>query len=290
MRSHYLYESSFTRAGKEGAHEKGGIEGDVGRFRRSYLVPVPEVESLAELNELLAAACITDLRRTVRGRRLTVGEALGQELDLLRPLPVEPFDACEHATPRVDSKSLATVRQNQYSLPVRLAGLRVAARIGAREIVFHHDGHQVARHERLHGRFGTSAQLDHYLELLALKPGALARSLALRQERERGGWPDCFDELWQAITAKVGASEAARQMVDVLLLCRELPAAQVELAVRGALAAGAIDGRAVAVLARRAERTEPGPLTGLDDRLATPDRPEPDLTNYDQLLEREAGR
>ena len=83
-------------------------------------------------------------------------------------------------------KALVTVRQNQYSVPVALAGLRVAARIGAREIVFRHDGREVARHERLHERFGTSAQLDHYLELLKRKPGALARSLALRQERERG--------------------------------------------------------------------------------------------------------
>ncbi len=203
LRSHYLYESSFTRVGKEGAHEKG----DVGRFRRTYLVPMPEVGSLAELNDRIAAACITDLRRTIRGRRQTVGEALGQELDLLRPLPADAFDACEHATPRVDSKALVTVRQNQYSLPVRLAGLRV----GAREIVFHHDGREVARHERLHGRFGTSAQLDHYLELLALKPGALARSLALRQERERGGWPACFDELWRGIQVGGGAT-APRQV------------------------------------------------------------------------------
>jgi hypothetical protein len=286
LRSHYLYESSFTRKGKEGAHEKGGVEGDVGRFRRSYLVPVPEVGSLAELNDRLAAACVADLRRTIRGRAQTVGEALGQELDLLRRLPMEPFDSCEHATPRVDSKSLATVRQNQYSLPVRLAGLRVAARIGAREIVFHHDGHVVARHERLLGRFAVSAQLDHYLELLQLKPGALARSLALRQERERGAWPDCFDELWRAIGERVGASEAARQMVDVLLLCRELPASQVELAVRGALAAGAHDGRAVTLLARRRERPAPTPLAGLEARLAATERPAPDLAGYDQLLDR----
>jgi hypothetical protein len=290
LRSHYLYESSFTRTGKEGAHEKGGVEGDVGRFRRAYLVPVPEVASLAELNDLLAVACITDLRRTIRGRQETVGEALGREVELLRSLPADAFDTAEHATPRVDSKALATVRQNQYSLPVRLAGLKVAARIGAREIMFCHDGREVARHERLHGKFGTSAQLDHYLELLALKPGALARSLALRQERERGRWPECFDQLWQGIRERVGASEAARQMVDVLLLCRELPAAQVELAVRGALAAGAIDGRAVQVLARRAERAQPGPLTDLDARLQAPERAAPDLGDYDQLLARETGR
>jgi hypothetical protein len=183
-----------------------------------------------------------------------------------------------------------TVRQNQYSVPVALVGLRVAARIGAREIVLHHDGREVARHERLHCRFGTSAQLDHYLDLLRHKPGALRRSLALRQERERGTWPHCFDELWRGIEARVGSSEAARQMVDVLLLCRELGPARVELAVRGALAAGAHDGRAVQVLARRSERAQFGPLTDLDERLARTVRPEPELADYDRLLDRGAKR
>jgi transposase len=290
LRSHYLYESSFTRTGKQGAHEKGGVEGEVGRFRRAHLVPVPEVSSLAELNDMLQVACVKDLRRTIRGRPETVGAALGRELDLLRPLPSEPFDTAEQASPRVDSKALVTVRQNQYSVPVALAGLRVAARIGAREVVLNHDGREVARHERLDGRFGISAQLDHYLDLLRLKPGALARSLALRQERERGAWPDCFDELWRAIEARLGPTEAARQLVDVLLLCRELSPTRVELAVRGALACGAHDGRAVQVLARRSERSAPAPLSGLDERLAAAARPAPPLSDYDQLLHRAAKR
>jgi transposase len=285
LRSHYLYESSFTRRGKEGAHEKGGVEGEVGRFRRSHLVPVPEVSSLGELNDLLAVASVADLRRTIRGRRETVSEALAREVELLRPLPREPFDAVEHASPRVDQKALVTVRQNQYSVPVALAGLRVAARIGAREVALFHDGREIARHPRLEGRFGVSAKLDHYLELLRHKPGAFQRSLPLRQERERGAWPACFDELWRAIEARVGASEAARQLVDVLMLCRELGPARVELAVRGALAAGAHDGRAVQVLARRSERTAPQPLTDLDERLAQTARPEPDLSDYDRLFD-----
>ena len=277
LRSHYLFESSFTRTGREGAHEKGGVDGEVGRFRRAHLVPVPEVGSLAALNDLLLACCVEDLKRTIRGRQVTVGEALGEELDLLRPLPAERFDSYEHARPRVDSKSLVTVRQNQYSVPVALAGLAVAARIGAREIIICHDGREVARHPRLDGRFGISARLDHYLELLREKPGALAASLALRQERERGRWPDCFDALWQAIEGKVGKTEAARQMVDVLLLCREHGPAPVELAVRGALAAGAHDGRAVAVLADRQQRPEPQALDGLSERLACHQRPAPEL-------------
>ena len=170
LRSHYLFEASFTRPGKEGAHEKGGVEGGVGWWRRRRLVPVPGFASLEGLNNQIGGWLIDDLRRTIRGRSVTVGEALAQELDLLRPLPKEPFDSFEHARPLVDQKSLATVRQNQYSVPVSLAGLRVAARIGAREIVVCHDGREVARHPRLHGRFGISARLDDYLELLARKP------------------------------------------------------------------------------------------------------------------------
>jgi transposase len=289
LRSHYLFESRFTLAGVEGAHEKGGVEGEVGRFRRRHLVPLPEVASLGELNDRIAAGAIADLRRRITGRAETVGEALVRETALLCALPDEPFDARERTTPRVDSKALVTIRQNRYSVPVALVGRKVAAKIGAREVEILHEHRMVARHERLQGRFGVAARLDHYLELLARKPGALRGSLPLRYERERGGWPDCFDELWGAIEARYGPSQAARQMVDVLLLARELAPARVELAVRGALAAGAIDGRAVALLARRGERPEPERIE-LEPRLAAIGDQEPTLGDYDQLLEKQGKR
>jgi transposase len=286
LRSHYLFDSAFTLVGLQGAHEKGGVEGEVGRFRRNHLVPVPEVADLGELNALIRAGCEADLQRTIVGRGENVGEALERERPLLRPLPTEPFDTAEPSTVRVDSKALVTVRQNRYSVPVALAGRKVLAWVGAREITIVADGRVVARHDRLAERFAVSARLDHYLELLARKPGALAGSLALHQERERGAWPDCFDELWRAIAAKVGASEAARQMVDVLMLVREHGPERVERAVRGALAAGAHDGRAVAVLANRADRRPAAPLDGLHPRLAAAERPAPELGDYDQLLDR----
>jgi hypothetical protein len=91
----------------------------------------------------------------------------------LNTLPRERYDTTEEATPRVDSKAMVTVRQNRYSVPVSLVGLRVTATIAASAITIRHDGKVVAVHERLSGRHGVSAQLDHYLELLAVKPGAL---------------------------------------------------------------------------------------------------------------------
>jgi transposase len=229
LRSHYLFESVFCLSGKQGAHEKGGVENEVGRFRRRHLVPVPKVGTISELNERLEEACLTDLDRTILGRGETVGQALTRERRLLGDLPTEAHCTAQEASPRVDSKAMVNVRANRYSVPARLAGRRVRAQIGANEIDIWHDGKIVASHERLVSKHGTSAKLEHYLELLTRKPGALARSLALRQERDRGDWPSCFDELWQKITERHGREEAARQMVDVLMLCRELGAETVRV-------------------------------------------------------------
>ncbi|MCA1700818.1 MAG: IS21 family transposase [Actinobacteria bacterium] len=155
LRSHYRFESSFCLSGQQGAHEKGGVEGDVGRFRRRHLVPVPEVDSIEALNELLMAACVKDLERTITGHVGTVGERLDQERRRLSTLPSERHDNSDHATPRVDSKALATVRTNRYSVPAALAGLRVAARIGASEPP---DGRRLAAVSRAPRRAGRAGR------------------------------------------------------------------------------------------------------------------------------------
>ncbi len=53
LRSHYGFDSFFCLPGIKGAHEKGGVEGEIGRFRRRHMVPVPAAASMAELNEML---------------------------------------------------------------------------------------------------------------------------------------------------------------------------------------------------------------------------------------------
>lgn len=284
LRSHYLYESFFCKPGIDGAHEKGGVEGEVGRFRRNHLVPVPEVTDLGELNAMIAAACEADLGRRITGREQTIGEMLAAERRALGALPAEPHDCRERSSVRVDSKSLVTVRQNRYSVPVAWIGRRACAIVGAREIEIAAGGETIAAHPRSQGRFGVFASLGHYAPLLQRKPGALAGSVALAQGRESGSWPRCFDQLWEKIAERTTPTEAARQMVDVLMLCGELGAEQVEPAVAGALAAGAHDGRAVALLARKATRRAPSEIGGLAPGLIRSSAPEPGLAEYDQLL------
>ena len=61
FRSHWRFEASSARRRKP--HEKGGVEGEAGYFRRNHWVPVPQAADLAELNRQLLAACQRDEQR-----------------------------------------------------------------------------------------------------------------------------------------------------------------------------------------------------------------------------------
>jgi transposase len=90
FRSHFNIESFYCRPGIEGAHEKGGVEGMIGYFRRNHFTPVPEVDSLAELNEMVERWDLHDGHRRIGSRPRTVDEYFAIEQPLLMPLPEEP--------------------------------------------------------------------------------------------------------------------------------------------------------------------------------------------------------
>ncbi|MCO1578874.1 hypothetical protein M8C13_24265 [Crossiella sp. SN42] len=43
FRSHWSVDPFYCQPGSQGAHEKGGVEGRIGWFRRNHLVPVPSL-------------------------------------------------------------------------------------------------------------------------------------------------------------------------------------------------------------------------------------------------------
>ena len=114
--SHYLFDSQFTRPGREGAHENGGVESEVARVRRRWLVPVPSVERLAELNARLRALT-SDRERTIRGRSEPVEVALRPRASAAAGAAGRAVCTDEAVRPRVDQKGLVCVRQNRYSVP-----------------------------------------------------------------------------------------------------------------------------------------------------------------------------
>src|SRR5260370_17851960 len=137
--------------GLKGAHEKGGVEGEIGRFRRQHMVPVPKVASLAELNALIGAGDRTDDQRVITGRPVTVGAAFAAEEPMLAALPAEPFDAARLLSARVDARARGCVRQSFSSVPARYAGRRLGVRLTASQPQGCAPGGWVASHERPRG-------------------------------------------------------------------------------------------------------------------------------------------
>src|ERR671921_1028873 len=107
LRSHWRFQADFCTPGA--GHEKGGVEGENGYFRRNHWVPVPQAADLDALNRRLLAACRADERRVLDGRDRSVGEAMALERDHLLPAAADGFDLAEPAFPVVNASGCITV-------------------------------------------------------------------------------------------------------------------------------------------------------------------------------------
>jgi transposase len=287
LRSHYGFDSFFCQPGEEGAHEKGGVEGEVGRFRRAHLVPVPQAGSLAELNIMIAGQMASDDGRRIGHRTQTVAEAFTVERARLHPLPAEPFDPTRLLSAKVDAKARVCVLQSWYSVPARLARRRVQVRLGAHqlEVLDPGTGRVVAVHQRSLHKHTQDLVLDHYLEVLGRKPGALAGSTALARARAQGVFTATHDRFWTAARRQHGDGAGTRALIEVLLLHRQLPASHVLAGIDAALGVGSVDPALVAIEARRLAEVPACPVVPITRALAAPERPTPTLAGYDVLLD-----
>jgi hypothetical protein len=252
LRSHYRFDSFYCIPGKKGAHEKGGVEGDIGRFRRNHLVPVPRVDSLTQLNDLLDAADSKDDHRHIDGRLNTVAQDFACEETALLALPVEKFDASVSLFARVDQKSRISVRHCHYSVPVALVGKRLLIKLGPTHLDVVHEGKVVTTHERATKNKSETLLLDHYLETLEKKPGAFIGSTALTQARTQGVFSPTHDRFLSQARRKLGDKAGTKAMIDVLLLHRHYGADVVIEGMQKALCVGNVDANVVAIEVRRA--------------------------------------
>src|SRR6202034_2177402 len=266
FRSHWGFASEFCTPGE--GHEKGGVEGEGGQFRRNYLVPVPSVQHLEELNLVLLSGSVEEQGRAITGRTQTIGALMLAEQEHLLPLAAEGFDLASLHFPHINASGCAKVLTNFYSAYVEVW----------------HQAKCVALHERCYERHQKVLLLDHYLDVLTRKPGALAGSTALEQCRAQGGWPASYDRFWGLLKEREGRQAGTRAMIEVLLLGREYGAASVRRAVEEALDVGCSNVGSVRYLLN-VNQLKQGPAAKPIDigALSRYDRPKPSLDAYDQL-------
>ncbi len=142
------------------------------------------------------------------------------EREHLLPLAEEGFDLAAVSFPKVNGSGRVNVLTNFYSTPLP-PGTKVEAKVHAAYVEIWQEGRCVARHERCFGRQQKVLNLEHYLDALAKKPGALAGSTPLEQWRAQGRWPESFDRFWGKLQQRRGKQDGTRAMMDVLLLGRE---------------------------------------------------------------------
>ena len=115
FRSHWGYKSEYCTPAS--GHEKGGVEGELGWFRRDWLVPVPEATMLEALNQHMLDACLENRSRTIIGRNMTIGRSLsswnGTAFAAAGGRRI--FDWRNALATTVDGKGWVKVKTNWYS-------------------------------------------------------------------------------------------------------------------------------------------------------------------------------
>jgi hypothetical protein len=255
----------------------------VGYFRRNHWVPLPKAKDLEELNEQLLGFCRRDQQRQIPGKELPVGVGMLAEQGHLLPLIKDAFDLAEVSYAVVDSFGCIRAKTNRYSVP-RKPGTQTEVRVYSSKVEIWQEGQRIACHERCYGRQQQVLELEHYLDVLERKPGALARSKPLTAWREKGLWPACLDELWSELNRRHGKQNGTRKIIELLQIGRKYHPGRLQEVVESALGAGCSDVAAIEYLLQT-DLTAPGPEP-LEEIgfLARYERPLPSLNEYDRLL------
>lgn len=278
LQSHYLFREHFCLVRRP--NEKGNVEKLLGYARSRFLVPVPEVESLAELNQQLIDRCRGDLQHRSRGKSASKEVLLEEERPALLALPTRPLEARRITQAAADSMALVRFDCNSYSVPTKYAHRRmtVVATVDQVRLIFQEK--LIASHDRCWEKEQFFYQPVHYLALLERKPGGLdfAQPLADWQ------LPKCFDLLRRRLEAD-NDQQGTRQYIQVLRLLERYSLKQLKDAIEYALDIDVIDPDSIRVILSHRSET-PVELFSLDGRpqLKTCHVETTDVSAYQSLL------
>jgi hypothetical protein len=259
LKSHFLYEDHFCLVRRP--NEKGHVERLLDYARKTFLVPVPQVRSLEELNTQLATLCEKDLRRTLRGKPSPKQVLLEEErAQFLRPIPKEEFTSFRVEPTKADSLSLVRFDRNSYSVPTKYAYQPITVKATIDEVHLIHEGVEVACHPRCWDKQQFFYDPVHYLALLERKPGGFDHARPL----EGWGLPVCFGILRRRFEAEF-AGQGTREFIKVLRLLESHSLSSLKDAIQQALEIGAGSADAVRLILEY-QQESPVDLFCLDGR------------------------
>ncbi len=265
LRAHYLFDSIFCAPGK--GNEKGSVENGVGYVRRNALVPVPNVESLIELNATLLRWCDKD-----RGKR---GQSWIAERGAMMPLPQDDFKCSITHLLKANKLSLVHFERNRYSVPAAYAHANVRLEAFVDRVEIFHKDQLVAVHPRALGRNHDELCLDHYLDEIQRKRRSVMHASVVRN------LSPIHTEFLKCLNQQ-GPTEY-RKFAEILLLHRQFSNSVVEEALTKAMELGSLEVSVVHQLALSITGTQLPAAVEVPAELAAVTVSAPDLSEYDAL-------
>jgi hypothetical protein len=180
--------------------------------------------------------------------RLNAGrsERLAEELAVMRELPERRMESSRRERVKVDSGSLIHVDRNAYSVPSRLIGEQVEARLLMEQVEVWYGQKKVAEMPRLRGRQKHRVDYRHIIDWLVRKPGAF------EHYRYRGElFPTSrFRMTFDLLEEQLGRHRGSKEYLKILELAAKESEAGVDAVLRVLLAAGdeQISAKGIAVL------------------------------------------
>lgn len=219
---HYGLEGRKIQTGK--ANENGDVEQRHYRFKQAVDQALMLRGSRDFVDRAEYVRFLQDLFVQLNaGRR----DRLFEELTVLRSLPAVRLPAVRRVRSRVRGGSTIRVLRNVYSVPSRLIGEEVEARVGTEEIEVWYGQRKVEQFPRLRGAGKHRIDYRHIIEWLVRKPGAFENYRYREELFPTSRFRMVYDQLREVQGPAVGT----REYLEVL----RLAAKEGELLVDGAL-------------------------------------------------------
>jgi hypothetical protein len=216
------------QAGK--ANENGDVEQRHHRFKRA----VEQELMLRGSRDFASGSEYGQFLQHLFGRlNASRQQRLVEEMKVMKELPERRLESYKRERVKVDSGSLIYADRNVYSVPSRLIGEEVEARLYMDRVEIWYGQRKLEQMPRLRGRQKHRVDYRHIIDWLIRKPGAF-ENYRYRDEL----FPTSrFRMLYDGLHEGMGAREASRQYLRILELAAKEGEAKVDESLQALLAA-----------------------------------------------------
>jgi len=176
MKGHYQFSHRFCNA--YSGNEKGHVERSVEYIRRKAFGFKSDFVNMEEADKYLETVIsrINQVKQQLTDR--TAIEMFADEKKLLWQYK-EPLACSDSVQLRVDKYATISYCTNRYSVSDKLVGCFVDVKVFSNTLEAYNQNKLVASHQRDYGKHQWIISIEHYLNTLRQKPGALNGSVAL---------------------------------------------------------------------------------------------------------------